>query len=207
MRYAIALALVLFSCAAIAAEPVTIPLKDVWAYQMPGTMDVRELEPNVYGKDAQKLSVDERQRGYESSLIKQIVVHLADESSEKVSRPGFAVAGIGLEALRAAHAVIVKNEKPKALPADGDTSLVFFTREFNYYVHITEIEHKGDTFKIQFRFVPHNSKDATVHFALIPVGKLAPGKYSVQITQGPDPIKPEWERRIVCQPFPFTVDR
>jgi hypothetical protein len=28
-----------------------IPLKDIWAYQMPGTRDIRDLEPDKFGSE------------------------------------------------------------------------------------------------------------------------------------------------------------
>jgi hypothetical protein len=39
----------ILSAAAVQAdEPVKIPLKDIWAYRMSGTKDVRELQPEAY---------------------------------------------------------------------------------------------------------------------------------------------------------------
>ena len=58
---AIFLFAILFATAVQAEEPVKTPLKDVWAYFMPGTKEVTKLEPlpeNVSEKDLSKIHRD-----------------------------------------------------------------------------------------------------------------------------------------------------
>ena len=73
----------------------------------------------------------------------------------------------------------------------------------------------GDNITIKYRFVPHETKEMTRHFALIPFGKLYPGRIEVKMLRLPmeqrfvdagfqDPA-PEWETRVVCGSFDFEV--
>ncbi|HZZ28115.1 MAG TPA: hypothetical protein VFE46_08940 [Pirellulales bacterium] len=189
------------------SSTVTIPLKDIWASNMPGTIDVRDLEPEAYGSDAKKLPLEQYQQAYKSSKITQIIISLEKQPYDQVASDGFAVEGTGKTALNAACDVIVEHKKPQKILVGQDVSIVFFSREFNYYIHITEVTQQQNTFHIQYQFVPHDTKDTTVHFALIPVGKLSGGVYSVEIepTQHLEQKLRDWEKRIVCKSFSFTV--
>ena len=41
-----------------------IPLKDIWAYEMPGTKDVRELEPDKFGPSIAKLNTPSKYQSW-----------------------------------------------------------------------------------------------------------------------------------------------
>lgn len=184
----------------MAEAPKTIPLKDIWAHEMPGTRDVQKLEPSTS----------------RSSLANQIGGSLDFTPDGQVVGRGFAVAGVDKKALSNAHAVLVKSTKPRqTFSTENDITLVFFSRMFSQYVHIQSVERSDKTINISYRFVPHETKQMTAHFALIPLGKLTAGKYQVKIAslpleekyvaQGIKPVDPKWEKRVICQPFSFTV--
>ena len=71
--------------------------------------------------------------------------------------------------------------------------------------------------RIEFRYqlVPHRTKELSVHFALIGLGKMNPGEYDVEIIRNPlaqqyvqagfKPVSQEYVRRCVCQSFSFTI--
>src|SRR5436853_3199176 len=98
MRWLSFLVAIAFAAVAIAGEPddkaMSIPLKDIWAFQMPGTKDVTKLE--VAGKvikgDADLPLTSE---------IRASVVRAAGGPGR-----GFAVLGTGSEALQDAHKVL-----------------------------------------------------------------------------------------------------
>jgi hypothetical protein len=54
------------------SDTVTIPLKDIWALNMPGTKDVRELEPDIYGDGMSNISDAERERRLNKSLVAHV---------------------------------------------------------------------------------------------------------------------------------------
>ena len=55
-----------------------VPLKDIWAYDMPGTKDVRQLEPDAFGKTVAELSSRDRVRRANESLLSNLLRPLAD---------------------------------------------------------------------------------------------------------------------------------
>jgi hypothetical protein len=189
---------------------ITIPLKEIWAYDMPGTRHIRELEPQAFERPKRA-----------GPLVRAIHAFLNQVSpSEFRPGPGFAVQGTGIEALRRAKAVLADKEKPvQVLSAADDVTLVFFARSGGVYLHIDEVKRDGTSVSIKYHFVAHLTTDRTTHFALIPMGKLTPGKYHVSLVQLPPTTEPpssklidkpkppdaEWVSRIVCSPFKFDV--
>jgi hypothetical protein len=187
------------------SKTVTIPLDQIWAYDMPGTRDTGQLEPNKPAKLGS------------GPLVGEILRALAVTPAEgKEARPGFAVLGTGLEAIREAHAVLVDNSKPRqAFPTGGEVSVVFFSYEAGSYVYLNRVERGGNVVEIYYRFVPHRTMNLTSHFAIIPLGALPAGKIYVKILQSPleqeytiqgfRPVTDAVSRQIVCRSFSFSV--
>jgi hypothetical protein len=197
-------------------EAVEIPLKEVWAYQMPGTRDVRDLEPDKFGPQIRKLSSAEQLKKYEKSLTSQVLGQLDFNKLGQKANPGFAVAGIGADALHEAAAVLSEKKKPQtSFPANSYVSVVFFSHQSGYYVHVDKVEQQPGLVVISYQFVPHESRNLTRHFALIPLGKLPPGKVRVDIKRSPMQKKlidagfkeaDRSDESQVAQSFRFTVN-
>lgn len=179
---------------------VVIPLDEIWAWGMPGTRDVQELPA------ARK----------DDNLVRSIRRALKPVLNRKQARPGFVVSGIGDEALRRAHDIIVGKEDVKDEFARGtDLSAVFFAYQSPFFVELEKVERNEREISIDYRFVPHESGVTTEHFALIPFGKLPSGKYVVRVEQGPMKTKyidmgfPQLPRsagqQLVSQTFHFIV--
>jgi hypothetical protein len=192
---------VMFLSAAFAETPndkgeaVTIPLDQIWANDMPGTRNIGKLDPN-------------------RPLAYEIRKAIGFPPNDKEADPGFAVSGTGLDALREAHAVLVKKTPLRdTLPANSEVSIVFFAHETGPYVHIRKVEHQGQNVNIYYRFVFHEEEVTSGYIALIPMGKLVLGKYRVNIKQLPPepimrrPVSDSDVYRIVCQSFSFTVSK
>jgi hypothetical protein len=170
-----------------------IPLDQIWASNMPGT---RSIDSTTHDEAATILP----------DILRALATRPPDPDGAK---PGFAVLGTNEESLRAAHAAIVDGKVPHQLfPAGRDVSLVFFSHQLGSYVHIQEVHRDGSRIEIQYRFVPHRTREVTAHFAMIPLGKLPVGKYTVEIlqkhrgeTRGPK----NWELRV-CKSFEFSVE-
>jgi len=205
---------VLLMLAAVVAEPrtVSVPLKQIWAHEIPGTKSAFDLEPKL----APGLSNQELKK---QSTVVRINRALAGwlqgpPKREKVG-PGFAVAGSGLNALKNAHGVLVEKKRIVAFPGDSEMSLVFFTGQSGLYVHLDEVKQSKNRFEIRYHFVTHSTFDATTHFALIPVGKLPPGNYFVSLVKGKtvagDHIashkEPSASRvsKTICESFEFSI--
>ena len=197
-------------------KTITIPLDQIWAFNMRSTRDVRELEPASLGRiDAANRSKDS-EGDIKGTRVQQIRGVLRVLPADKEAAPGFAVEGSGLEALRGAHKVIVEQKPARhSFVGDREVSLVFFCHSTRSYCHLSDVERCGKQAVIRFRFVPHLEEEITCHFALIPLGKLQPGDYTVKIVQLP--MGSEFERLhlpevgtkdaqvIVCKSFSFSV--
>ncbi len=184
------------------AKTVVIPLDQIWALDMPGTRDVRSLKPKEV-----TWSIGS-QIGWGNSS--------SSGSKKKIAGPGFAARGTGMEALIAAHAELPEGQKPPdTFPFGSKLSVVFFSHGFNYYVHLNRVERLGNVITIRYRFVPHETKNLSSHFAIIPVSDLQHGEVQVNIVRSPmeekyidggfKPVNAEWERRVVCKSFSFSI--
>jgi hypothetical protein len=196
--FAITVSLTTGGMAEATNEKVMIPLDVIWGYNMPGTLNVEELD----------------ERGLLFAEIRRSL--WAFPSKDKDARPGFAVAGTGLESLREVHAILVKNQKPRqTFPKDSDICVVFFSYQNQPYVHLHSVRRQGSIVEVRYQFVPHETEETTEHFALIPLGKLPSGKYDVKFIRSPMPQKyidlgfrptsDEVARRVVCGSFSFSV--
>jgi hypothetical protein len=208
MRLFFALAMLSASLAVAEEKPVEIPLKEVWAEAMPGTRNVRELQRVPETNSNEEL--------YRRSLVEQFKRPLRKGLPPDRADKGFAVPGNGLEALKRATDVITqKSERPKSLSKDDFATVVFFSHSAGSYVRLDSVERSGPIITIKWHFLTHATLDMSAHFALIPLGKLSPGKYEVKIVELPlktgdrvvgyQPFDPKLVQRIVCQPFSFTV--
>lgn len=183
-----------------ADSPVeTIPLDEIWAWQMPGTRPI----DNLLNRDDSNSS--------DAKLVRDIRRVLADRP--QIPRRAFAVCGAGLEALRNAHAVFAGTKPSSSFPVGSDISIVFFSYQAGTYVHLIEIERRDDVISVGYRFVPHRTTELTSHFALIPLSDLEVGQYSVKIIRASDDADAKYssqnetlEKMIVCRPFNFSID-
>ncbi len=101
MRYVFAIAL-LFAAHASAADPVAIQLKDIWAYEMPGTKDVRDLDPDSYGRVEGASTIQERADRFKNSLVQEILQTLDFLPAKRTHEPlpAFVVEGTGTKSAR-----------------------------------------------------------------------------------------------------------
>lgn len=196
---AFAVAFSLASSAIADDKPVKIPLKEIWALNMPGTKNIRELK----GQQS------------DDSLVIQLE-RLLHSKQIKARRKGFAVPGTGLAALNRAYAgLFEKQTTHESLAAKNEVSLVFFSRPSSDYVHLQSVERQGDQITIKYVFVPHKTRELSAHFALIPMGKLPAGKWRVDVVKSPmaqkylnagfNPVDDNVARGIVCAPFTFEI--
>jgi hypothetical protein len=181
---------------AIAAEPqgetLEIPLKDIWALDMPGTRDINELAPR---------------KATEDTAVSRITRKLISCSPKEVAGKCFIVAGVDAAALSAADEVLCGGRPPlKSVPANKDVTLVFYNIPAPGYVHLKSVDHSDADGRVTvtYEVVKHIQANVTVHLALIPLGKLPPGKLSVEITQFTN-IEREDSARAVCKPDTFQI--
>lgn len=192
---------------AVAAEPKTIPLDEIWAYEMPGTKDVRELEP----KADPTLSVEELTRHSDVRKILKLLRVIPKEG--ETAGPAFVVTGSGKRALKNAESIFSgEKDKLKSFPSETDLSLVFYSHLCGRHVRIESVGRSQEKITVSYRFVSSQQSAMSTHFALIPLGKLPEGKYQVEIDQleptdvSGEPVKPLLEpNRFVCGAFSFVV--
>lgn len=187
------LALVLYCSISHAEEPVEIPLDQIWANNMPGTRNIVDLD-------------------IEPWFVSHIREALGFPQKDQDAKPAFAVLGTGLDALRAAHEVLVNKKKPRdTFPPGSEVSVVFFAHETQPYVHLHKVERQGKNINIYYQFVPHEEEVTERYIAIIPLGRLLDGKYRMNVIRSPDAgnrlkkVSDEVARRIVCGSFSFTI--
>jgi hypothetical protein len=205
------------------SQCVTIPLDRIWALEMPGSRDIRQLEPEVFGKSVNELPVQVREQRISDSLINKItsvlerepgVEHIQPEKA--IPRNGFAVEGNGKDALRAAYDVLAeKGEPQKSFSPNGDITLVFFTYPAGCLIELHQVDHRNKLIQLRYRFVSTGLSMSTEQLTLIPLGRLSAGEYRVEMIQTPmrgkfisageGQIRPDWEKRIICRPLSFSV--
>jgi hypothetical protein len=200
-----------------AAEPaiksIEIPLERVWALDMPDTRSVRDLEPDI---DVAKLSAAELAK---RSLVTQIGMSLLrhpDPKENEAAGKGFAVAGDGLAELQPATSVIADGkERPELFGTNDSITLAFYSFPTKGLVQLETVRRLDKSVTISFRIVPQAAPAARSHFALIPLGRLPPAKYSVDlralplderfVDAGIKPMTPAEIHRSVCESFSFLV--
>jgi hypothetical protein len=196
-------AMILFLLLCANTEKQTIPLSEVWAYEMPGTRDIQEL-----GKEGT------RSKGLALvAKIGEAAIQRVEESRRvDIPRPGFAVAGVGLPALRAAHSVLAEGKKPRSVfsPDDEITLLFFSEPAAGSKVHIGGVERRKGLVIIRYRLERYYELNLTGAFALVPLGKLPVGEYDVKMEPLPsekasDKSSKKWIDQFLCKPFSFRV--
>jgi hypothetical protein len=195
------------SSASSAPAGVHIPLKDIWAWGMPGTKDVRDL--------------DSDQKPLIWKIDKALNRNPFDlPPDQRDAGSAFALAGTEASVLQDAAAILAGEKKAdERFSTEDDVWVCFYSLPLGSSVHIRDVELTGNVVKVSFVFFAHKTKAITSHFALVPLGKLTSGKYSVEIVQMPmdtsdfllmkkldKDIDKEAERKYVCKPFSFFVD-
>ncbi|WP_442483382.1 hypothetical protein [Aeoliella sp. SH292] len=191
-----------------------IPLKDVWALDMPGTRDVRELEKDLWKQSFSQSFLEE------SLSIKVQRILTKRLKPDEQAPPAFLVERTGLSALRQVVEQLELYEKdPRGkrpavaeVPAHKELSLVFFSYARGRYVELDRVLKSENRIRIDYHYVAHQSTDVTSHFAIIPVGKLEAGTGKVLIERLP-PVHQDGERvtvlndghKSVCSSFTFEV--
>jgi hypothetical protein len=185
---------------------VTIPINQIWGYWIPGTRG--NLIGEILGFPAP---------WHRPLYYMGLPIPSGFPKHENMA-PGFAVIGQGVDALAAAHNVLV-NQEPisKVFSENADLSLVFFAREDSWGVVIECVARNGKEIDIVYHREPHRTPvSGGSQFALIPIGRLPAGEYKVRCRPGqmPKPLSDlgfedtylhnatDWR---ICQPFQFRV--
>jgi hypothetical protein len=180
----------------IAAERIAdaeeIPLEECWGFKMAYMRDVQKLDPRTRVED---------------TLIIKLQNALYAHGKKVKAGPCFLVQGIEKEALTNAAKVLIDGEKPQRIEPGTPTSLVFYSHPAPGYVFIESIDRTKNHIAIKYYVKIHLTAEVTVHFALIPLGKLEPGKYTVDIIQVGDE-KYDWAKadEAVCDSGTLTVE-
>lgn len=190
-------------------KPTVIPLEEVWGFWINGTTPV------------QKLFLTSEWKGDGRALLLDLQKGLRTARNGEEALLGFAVKGSPSEAFLATHAVIAKDAEPEDTFSTGDNVYAaIFACYPPGYLSVENVSLTRRSVSIEYRFVPHVEDEATKHFAIIPLGHLAEGEYSVDMKLLPleklyPPedygnwaqwaAKAETVRKRVSGPFKFRV--
>jgi hypothetical protein len=205
--------ILLFVASANARE---IPLDSVWAFKMPDTRNIQELEPRLNPN----LSIEEMRKRSRLWQMRDVLRNRPKRGYK--AGPAIVVVGKDKEALENAHAALLAKDKgketPREMPLGKDLSLLFYSYLNGSYCKIVsaEIEDEGEkatNVYVYYQFVGHSETISTAHFALIPLGqpRTREGIVRVYIEQVP-PVNQFGEtlpksdaRHIVSDTFTFGV--
>lgn len=193
-------------------KPNDIPLDRIWAYNMPGTRNIRDLDTKLDHKrleaDLKDKSPNERDRLLKSEMIRHSdVLKILQQlkRTPKPAGPAFLVEGTGKTALQNALKKFSERrrpggEAPTALPANNELSLVWFSQECGHYIRLVEVERSSETITVKYRFVVHHKVMMVPNLAIIPVGTFPKGTYQVKVEQAPsiDELGRPIDKQPVC---------
>ncbi len=194
-----------------AEEPVEIPLDQIWALDMPGTRDLRELEQ---GDKFKSLSATER---IQNSLVENtrwlLNVNHRPSYGSVVGR-GTVIAATGLEALKHANAILAdKQTRIEWFDSSEELTLVFFAYESGRRVRLSKVYSTKKEVVVEYAFEAVEFPKSTSQIALIPLGKLPPGNRNVKITRLDEIItnaelrhhRQAFGRQVISESFAFGV--
>ncbi len=182
----------------------TIPLDQIWALDMPGTQGLDKIAPD-----------------YGANSWRRLRRLLAPKQPAKKAATGFVIA---LKQHRPNELDMISqilrfSRRSNSVPVTEEVGIVFYSTASAYRVEIEKVERLDSVVNIRYRLVPYqpnaSSPKTSVDLAVIPLGKLSSGEYSVEMTQSPmeqrfldaghKPVSDEQASRFVCQPFTFEV--
>jgi hypothetical protein len=226
MRLAILFAALASS--AMAAETTSqIPMDQIWSNSAPGARPLRALEPDIFVKrdtpeKIQKFSTPEARAAIRDrakhSLVLQIerAMGKLPTSEDQKAKKGFAVSGLGKDALASVVSVIAKGRPPvNKFTSRENISVVFFSHPFQPAVELAQVERKKNSIVIKFKMIPNPHMTISWGLSLIPMGKLPTGEYRVHMVRIPEAkklnqetlysVESKWEEVVVSRPFTFIV--
>ncbi len=206
VRLAIITLVSLATSIANADDVVEIPLEEIWALNMPGTKDVREIA---------RVDTDrEPARPSNLDLVIRSLVVTPTRTMPTLMAPGNPTRAV------ASAATALRKRDPLfgdrgPISGSDDWNIVFYKFVSAYDVEIVSVERKAFHFNISYRFVPKYQPQATVGFAVIPCGKITAGNYHINIEKLPmeqryldagfKPADDKFAQRLVSGDFVFDV--
>jgi hypothetical protein len=196
---------------ALPANAQVILLDKVWGFNIPGTKDIAGI-PFPENGVGRTFDFQTKERTYN---IEQIRLRLASKPPTEQAGPGLALPHPPDSHMLSSIPTLMRSKKypfRRNFPADSEYTLFFFSHPMSYYCRLRHVERDGSKIIVQYQFEPHYRPEATLHFALIPLGKLEAGKYEVEFEQLPmeqeyrdqgfEPVNPD---DVVCRSFIFEV--
>lgn len=169
------------------AQAQEIPLEDIWALGMPGTKDVRELDPGGIArihKDTSDAEAEAIVKRYHNSttykLQKTFVKYFENAEKPEV----LVVQGTGEKALtNLLRSLTEKTPKLKTpVPSDTELTLVFYAQPTIHHVRLAKASRDGRTIKLEYTYKTGLSRDTAFRYALVPIGKLDPGELNIEVS-------------------------
>ncbi len=224
MRLAILFLLIVLPSSCFAGEKVNVPLNEIWAYKMQGTRDVHGLATGELSKQHAPGWGYEDYQQERQKHIDLIQKALAAKPSADDALPGFMLESppstyvlrtIGNQMARHVLHGGQQIEPDDSFPVDKEMTLIFFSHPLSYYIQLKEVVREGTKITVTYQPIPHFSAESTVHFALIPLGKLPVGEYRVFFKEarmdqeffkaGFIPPTSLQRQKQICHPFFFTI--
>ena len=124
------------------------------------------------------------------------------------------VRGEGVEAVQELLRLRTAKSAGRTVEEGTSASIAFFTAPTGLYAYIRHVERRRDRFEVCYEMVPHDSRELTLHLAMIPLGTLTEGRYDVEFIRWPLETKyvdkgfekaASRNEQNVCRSFRFVV--
>jgi len=175
---------------AAGANPIAIPLDQIWAWDMPGTKDVRQLEGQ--GKFKGMGFTDRVQNSLATNTHWRLnhVFVLKGNKRVRIAGSAFVVDAVDLAALKKANAIFAKEQEPRdSFKASRALTLVFYASGSSRSVRIKEVLKGKNEIVVKYHFHVHGHRTTSKYYALVPLGNDLSGRIKVTIERTEDTIE------------------
>ncbi len=127
--------------------------------------------------------------------------------------PGFVVCGVGSEALNNAYDIFINGKKPlSSFPTDKELSIIWFTKIGPLFT-LESVSRIQSRFVIRFQYHEHINHSNYSSLAIIPIGALPAGEYTIDMEHLPGAYRFTSDERLAraikfsaCRPFKLSVE-
>lgn len=159
----------LFALGSPDPEPVEIPIREVWGYDVQGTKPIASsVEPRLIGQE------DFTRLGRSMAAT----VHAG---------PAFVVNGEPKQAMKSVLLVLEGVMQPKHSFTEGNLCLIICSHGSSTQFYLNKVEHCGHRIKVSWHMKYSGQEMPQYHIVLIPLPKCKPGDYDVDIIRTGDP--------------------
>lgn len=163
----------------------SIPLDSVWGYRVKGTQDIRDLDPDSFGRSIEGVSPEEVHQRFLSSKVLRLDQHFGLRHlviDQPNPHPCLVVVGENKEAFDRVVRVVLEEEPTSgSFPSGEALSLFIASPQTSYAFNLVAIERDGKRLVVRYAYRLRSSSTMSTPLAMASLGVLPAGKYEVAL--------------------------